>query len=210
MHLFGQLLLVGVLAGFYPATCFAAESPRSVLILDQSGPGVQGNLDFSASLRSVLNATGSAPVIVYAESLDLNYFATARHQQNLKAFIREKYLDTPIRLIVTLGSAALEFGLQLRTDRWSDIPIVFAGVEDERPDQNELPNVTGRTMSFSLSNAVRVARIVVPDLDAIALVGDPLDKQPFRRHFASQLPDIMNGLTLVDLTGLPLRDVKRR
>jgi len=210
MHLFGRLVLVCVFAGLYPATCRAADAPRSVLILDQSGPGLQGSIDISAALRSTLSTARSGEIVVYSENLDLTYFAGPRHTQILKTFIREKYLDTPIRLVVALGPAALEFALQLRTDAWSDLPIVFAAVEDARPDHHEPANVTGRTIKFLFANSIHAARIAVPNLDTIAMVGDTLDTQQFRRHFILQLPEAVAGLTLIDLMGLPLRDVKQR
>ena len=71
-------------------------------------------------------------------------------------------------------------------------------------------NVTGRTLRFSFARSVELARTLVPGLKQIVLVGDPFEKQPFRLHFKEEIPRGAAGLTLIDLTGLPLADVKKR
>ena len=50
----------------------------------------------------------------------------------------------------------------------------------------------------------------MPSLKQVVLVGDPFEKQPFRRHFKEEIPRAAADLTLTDLTGLPLVEVKKR
>ena len=71
-------------------------------------------------------------------------------------------------------------------------------------------NVTGRTLRFSFARSVELARTLVPGLKQIVLVGDPFEKQPFRLHFKEEIPRGAADLTLIDLTGLPLAEVKKR
>jgi signal transduction histidine kinase len=73
-----------------------------------------------------------------------------------------------------------------------------------------LPNVTGRFLEFSLGASVDAARALVTNLRQIILVGDPLDRQPFRGHFAGELPGLSKNLEVTNLSGLPLAEVKQR
>ena len=63
---------------------------------------------------------------------------------------------------------------------------------------------------MTLADMVSSARAVVPNLGQVALVGDRLEKQTFRSHFVRELPAALSGLELIDLTGLPMREVTQR
>ena len=62
---------------------------------------------------------------------------------------------------------------------------------------------------FSIKGSIEIARALVPDLKQIVLVGDPLERQPFRRHFKAELAQAAPELILKDITGLPLAEVKK-
>jgi signal transduction histidine kinase len=92
-----------------------------------------------------------------------------------------------------------------------DLPVVFASVDEPSLARLRLPpNVTGTTYQLSLSEAVRSARVLVPKLKRIALVGEPLEKQPARRHYQQEIPIFAKEYELIDLTNLPMAELKRR
>jgi signal transduction histidine kinase len=195
----------------FPTVAAAEALPRSVLILDQSNPGVPWYIALSAAFRSTLNANSASPVVLYAENLDLSRFDGPQYQKVLDTYLRDKYRDKPIDVIVAVGAAALELALRLRTDFWAETPIVFTAVDHEAAARLNLPaGVTGTTIRLSLHNAVTAARALAPNLQRIALVGDPLDRQPFRRHFAGEVAQFATQLEFIDLTGLPMTEVRAR
>jgi ABC-type uncharacterized transport system substrate-binding protein len=55
-----------------------------------------------------------------------------------------------------------------------------------------------------------VARAVVPDLKTVAFVGDPVENQTIYRHWKDEIPAAIKGLQTIDLSGLPLRQVRQR
>ena len=57
---------------------------------------------------------------------------------------------------------------------------------------------------------VNVARIVVPNLKAVAIVGDPLERQTFYRHFTDEVPAVAAQLEIVNLMDLPLAELAKR
>jgi signal transduction histidine kinase len=151
---------------------------------------------------------------IYAVNLDFNDFSGPRYRATLRTYLKDKYFESPIGVMFAVGSSALEFALQLRSEQWPDIPIVFAAADEDSVtkiiDSATTRNVTGRTLRFSLTRSVEVARALVPGLKQIALVGDPLERQPFRRHFKEELRQATANLALIDLTGLPLAQVRGR
>ena len=212
MQVIRRCLAIVLLAGFFSSAGLADALPRSLLILNEGSAGIQGYADTAAALRATINAGASEPFAFYIEDLDLNLFQGLKYQKALLTYLREKYFDRRIGIIVANGTEALKLALQLRSDpRWGEIPIVFATVDERRVRSlMPLPNVTGRFLEFSLGASVDAARALVTNLRQIILVGDPLDRQPFRGHFAGELPGLSKNLEVTNLSGLPLAEVKQR
>jgi ABC-type uncharacterized transport system substrate-binding protein len=210
--MFRRWLTIGLVACCYPGTCQSDPLSRSVLILNESSPEIQGYLDITAAQRSTLNAQSPSPFAIYVENLSLNEFGAAQYQKTFLTYLREKYVDTPIGIVAANGIEALRVALQLRADeRWSGIAIVFSAVDEQRARSlMPLPNVTGRFVQFSLSSSIDAARALVKNLRQVVLVGDPLDRQPFRRHFLDELASAAVNLEIINLLGLPLEQVKKR
>ncbi|HEY2757158.1 MAG TPA: ABC transporter substrate binding protein [Pseudolabrys sp.] len=191
--------------------CAADPVTRTVLILDQSTSGLAAYGRLSGALRTTINADIVHATTIYAEHLDMSLFRGPAYERTLTNYLRDKYNDTPIAIIVAIGAAALEFALKLRATQFAAVPIVFCAVDARMIHRQTLPpNVTGQTIRLSLNSYVDVARALIPDLAKIVLVGDPLERQPFRQEFAAELPSIASTVTVDNLLGLPLADVTRR
>ncbi len=205
-------LVLFPLAASYPCTAPAAEPrPRSVLLLDQSEPNAPFGLQFRAALRVELS------IRVRRSGHDL--FRGDRHRPLWRSrfdavcanISREKYKDKKIGVIVVHGSAALELLLRLRDDIWPQVPVVFALVDEHRLAKLKLPaDMTGRTVRLKFEHVVEMAQTMVPGLKRIALVGDKLEGQPFFGHFAQEIPAFKDRFEFIDLTGLPLEEVRKR
>lgn len=191
-----------------------AQPPlRSVLLLSQTelglaGPGLR---EAASAFREALMAR--VPVRIYVESLDFRYFQGESYETTIKNYLRDKYRNIPIEVLVTLGPSAFEFGLKVRSERWPAVPIVFAAADEtiiaKAAVGAENMNVAGRILEISLAKSVEAARALVPDLKQVVLVGAPFEKQAFRQHFVEELPEIKKSLSVTDLSGQPLAEVKK-
>jgi len=197
------------------APSVAAERPaRAILLLCESALGVVGP-GYAEAIRAFRATLRDAwPARVYVENLDLKYFRGPAYEASVKHYLETKYRDVPIAVLVTFGPSALEFGIGLRSEHWPDVPVVVAASDDLTvaravPDASET-KVTGRTLLLSLTKSVAVARMLVPDLKQIVLVGDALQKQRIRHRFIEELPEVAKSLSLIDLTGRTLDEVKDR
>ena len=91
------------------------------------------------------------------------------------------------------------------------VPAIFITANDtDHRSLMPLTNVTGRFVQLSLSGSIDAARTLVHNLRQVALVGDPLDRQPFRGHFLGELASAAANLEIINLLGLPLEQVKKR
>jgi hypothetical protein len=91
------LRIIGLtIAALAPAIAATAEPlPRSVLILDQSDADSPWYAAFAATFRSTLNAGSAKCISIYEEHLDLSRFGGSRHDELLRAYLREKFRARP-------------------------------------------------------------------------------------------------------------------
>lgn len=196
------------------AKCWAASPARAVLVIDESGPGMTnpGNFALADNLRRTLDAQ-SPPINVYLENLDAKHFRGPRYAEATRNFLTEKYRDLDLAVIVAVGDGAVEFVMQ-QMSVWREVPLVFVTANAETGSQLETARkdrpMTGTFANLSLATAITAGHILVPNLKSVALVGDRLELQPPRRHFVGQWPAVAANLDLIDLTGLPMSDLKKR
>ena len=202
-HLIMAVLLTAPLA--------AQPSSRSVLLLDQSSAGLPFNTALATAVRLTLSAESKVPISFYAEHLDANRFFGSDYEEGILSFFRKKYRDKTIDVVVVVGSAALDFISRRRAELWPNVPVVFAAIDEATIARVTLPpNLTGVTMQLTLQDMVRTANIVVPNLKRIAIVGDPLERQTFYRHFLDEVPTVATQYEIINLMNLPMGELKRR
>lgn len=208
MRLLRFALVVAIL---WPPLLAAEPLPRSVLLIEQENQSRVWNFDLSTAFRSAIGTIEGPPITVYADNLDLARVSGVSYELALRNFFLQKYKGIPIGVIVVTGARALDFAVSIRSDLWPDVPIIFAAVDEATAARMAtVPNVTGHTMRITLRDMVSTARIVDPGVKRIALVGDPLDRNTYFRGFIEELPEQSKQLQFIDLTGLPMAEIKKR
>lgn len=191
---------------------FAGEPrPRSILVLDQSD--ISGPLfhQIFSALTETLHKDPGTPVTVYFESLDLSRFTGSDYEESLQRHLQVKYRDKPIGVLVPVGASALASVLRWRTPLWPGVPVVFAQVDESAFARLKPPaDVTGVIMKLRLADMVTSARAVVADLRRVAFVGDAWEGQTAYRDWKEEIPVATAGLEVIDLIGLPMRELRKR
>jgi hypothetical protein len=72
------------------------------------------------------------------------------------------------------------------------------------------PNVTGRIMKLRFQDMMSTARPVVHDLKGIAILGEPWERQTINRNIPSEIPTAAGDVNVVDWTGVPMRELRKR
>jgi len=207
--LLSATILVACLSSAVPTT--AATLPGTVLVLNRSIPYTEYFGKVLASFQSTLKAGSDIPITIYSEQLEYNHFKGPEYENLLYTFIKEKFRSTPIGVIVADGFDALQFAVRLRTELDPAIPIVFSNIDDgTAAELRFLSNVTGTTIQRPVSHALITAKVLVPGLRRIAVVGDPLEEQAYRRHYKKEFLAIDKGVEVIDLTGLPMNELRKQ
>src|SRR5262249_7866667 len=157
MSWIGRVLAISLLVTLGAVPGKAEALPRSLLVLDQSGPGMfsPGYFEIAFNLRSALTDKSTPPVTIYLENIDFGRFYVPQYDETVRRFLEDKYRNIAIGVILAIGSSALQFALQLRSDRWREIPIVFAGTDTDSVNRLkpaiEERDVTGTFIRISLA-----------------------------------------------------------
>jgi signal transduction histidine kinase len=199
------LLIVWLLTATATLTsAVAAPLPRAVLVIDESDPSSGAPTTFSATLRATLSNVKPS-VAVFGETVDLTRFSGPKQETILRTYIQQKYSDVRFGVIVAVGASAFDLVKRWRPELWPDVPIVFAAIDemtaaDLKPDSNS----TGLVMQRTINSMMTAARILVPDLQGVAVLGGSLSRDPYRLQYLVELPMLATETKLIDLTGLPL------
>jgi ABC-type uncharacterized transport system substrate-binding protein len=207
-------LLCGVvgflIACIAPAVTPRAEPlPRSVLFLDHNGPSEPFGQGMSAAFHKTISASQREHVAIYAETLDLIRSSGSGYQDVLKTYLREKYRDIPIGVIVAPGTAALSFMLPARAEIWPEVPAIFVSNPASAAEARAVPGVTGMIRQQPLQASVSTAQALMPGLKSIALVGDVPRQHYQRARFKEQIAALTDVET-IDLTGLRMAELLQR
>jgi signal transduction histidine kinase len=169
------------------------------------------NAAVTSAIRSTINVGTKSPISFYSEHLDANRFSGPEYENEFVQFLKAKYRERHIDVVIVFGVSALDFIARRREQLWPSVPVVFAAIDEATMSRRTLPNnVTGATVQLTLQDMVKVARIVMPNLKAVAIVGDPLERQTFYRHFIDEIPAVAAQLEIVDLMDLPLAELAKR
>jgi signal transduction histidine kinase len=201
-------MIVAMTAGLAPAISEAAESlPRAVLIIDETDPGKSAPTTFSATLRATLDET-TPHVAVYGDNLDLSQFAGPRQEEILRRYLQEKYRDRHFGVIAAVGASAFKLVRSWRSELWPGVPVVFAAIDEYGAAQFTTtdPDTTGLIMRRTIKLMVAAARVLVPRLKGVAVVGGSLERDPYRRQYIEELQILATQLDVTNLTGLSLAD----
>jgi signal transduction histidine kinase len=217
---FGSILMRGsiirlavALTVLWASTCCAGAEvrPRSILVLDQSELRGPFYYQLFSGLSEVVSKETRSHTTLYAENLDLSRFSGAAYEQSLQRYLKEKYRDRPIGVVVTMGAATLELVLRWRGELWPGTPVVFALVDElDFARLKPPPDVTGTIVKLRLADSIAVARTVVPELKTIVLIGDQWDRQVVFRNWKHELPVAAAGLNVVEIVGQTMRDIRSR
>ena len=112
-------------------------------------------------------------MIPSVEFLDGKRDTSAEHAQLLFEFLLRKYHGVRFDLIVTLDDFALQFAFAHRQQLSPDAPIVFAGVNNYRPEMLVgQPKVTGVVEAFDFTRSFELLRKLRPKSRTIHLICD--------------------------------------
>ena len=202
-------LLMSCLTAAVPAA--AAPVPKSVLVVHQWDENLVWYGEFITEFSATIRANSPEPIAIFAEHLDLGRFKGATQLETLHNYIRQKYAERDIGIVISVGPSALPFAVAIRAEMWPEASLVFAAATDAAAaGLNLAAEMTGSIVELSAQEMIGIARALVPNLQRVVLLGDPWDDKDIHHNIKRELPAAAGGIEVIDLTGLALPEIRRR
>lgn len=204
--------LVLLLLPLLGVTQVLAQSRQDVLLLFDEDNDLPGLATINRSLRLGFEAQLSDRVGFYTESLQLSQFKNDDYDLLLADYFRRKYDNKRVDLVVAVMEPSLDFLLRHRDTLFTNVPIVFCGVDSHDLDGRVLPpDVTGVMMKRNFAPTLETALKLQPETREVFVIGGTsrFDQQ-IQAIARRDLEPFDGRVTIHWLTALPMDDLVTR
>jgi len=162
-----------------PSVARAQQSaaPKRVLVLYWYGKDFPANVRFDQSFHAALQSAPDGTVEYYPEYLESDRFPGESQAQGLCDYLRRKYADRTIDVVVAAGRPALEFLLKNRHGLFTKTPIVF--LMSSYPMKEELaaePGLTGIVTNNTYRKTLDLALRLHPGTEQVFIISGTLER----------------------------------
>jgi PAS domain S-box-containing protein len=183
------------------------EPHHRVLVLLSERRELPGNAAFEESFRAALASAPSGPVEVYAESLDVARFSSPGDRQAQVDFLRQRYADKKLDLVITVGEPALAVVAKHGGTIFPATPVVASSAPS--PSVGSLPpTITSVIPRVQMRPTFELALRLHPRTRRVVVVAGT---SPYDRIYAAQarreLRETAPGLEIAELGDGPMARV---
>jgi signal transduction histidine kinase len=195
-----------------PALARAASStpsaPPSVLVVDAAEPGQRERVAFQEAFGEALQ--GPSAVAIHNFNLELGRPGGSSSASALDARVRERYQGVKPSVIVALTDPAIEAALRWRDALWSGSPVLCLQSTGEPSAASTAPQAAVIRVYADPAATLRTALQLLPDSRNVAIVGGAEARGRLASTLATTVRSIDGRLSVIDLVGLPMPELRRR
>jgi PAS domain S-box-containing protein len=172
--------------------------PKGVLVLIWKGKDNPSNIPFEKGVQTGLGSAPAGSFEYYPEYLGDNRFPEERQSMAMRDYLREKYSDDRIGVILTLSKNGLNFLLKYRSELFPKTPIVFHTNSPSDLDKKVDPNSVAVMVEDAYRNTIDMALKLRPETrEVLIIAGDA-------KHDMKKDMDIRKGLKEFEDKGVKL------
>ena len=202
----GRVSLLLVLMTLMTSVASAQDAKKRALVLYWESKDFVGNISFDKGFQAGLSADPSSKVEVFSEYLDTTRFPGEKQNELLHDYLREKYANQKIDVVVATPDPALNFLLKYRTDLFPDCPIVFVAVKRPPPEVLAAgPGLTGIIRANTHRKTLDLALKLHPGTkDVFVISGTPEHDKRFETIAREELAGYDKRFRITYLTDLSI------
>ena len=203
------LLLGGNAAGAAPSSEGSPTPPQRVLVISSERSDLPSIPAFERGLREKLSEP-DGKIELFVEYADFGRFPERAHQAAFMRYLRDRYSERRIDVVVPFQEASLEFLLAHRGELFPGVPVVAAGTEHRRVEGSKLPpGITTIPIIYDYDRTLQLALALQPDAREVLVVHGVADFDRRRREDVRRsLERLAPRLRYRMLSGVPLPDIE--
>lgn len=165
------ILIFTAVAGW--ETSAAALNKKYVLIINSYSEGLSWTSEENEGILEKLQENHEM-LDTAIEYMDWKAYPTSENLQYLHDYMKYKYSQKKIDLIITTDDAALSFALENRREMFGGAPVVFCGVNSSGVEAltKDRQDVTGIVEQVDLEGTIKAAMEINPNLKKIYMIFD--------------------------------------
>ena len=185
---------------------------KKVVVLYWESKDSVGNISFDKGLQAGLLADPSSKWELFSEYLDSTRFPGEHQTELLHEYLREKYKNQKIDVVVATPDPAFDFLLKNRTDLFANSPIVFVAVKRPPPEMLAAgPGLTGIIRANTYRKTLDLAMKLHPETtDVFVVSGTPEHDKRFEETAREELAGYDQRFRITYLTDLPIDELMNR
>lgn len=203
--------------GFLLLVCGYADAqqpaqPKRVLVLYWYNKDHPWNVGFEQSFESTLRSSSDPAIEYYPEYLENNRFPGEKQALLFRDYLRQKYADHPLDVVVANSDYSLDFLLRYRKDLFPTTPIVF--VATQVPTAEQLAAGAGLTGLQIINDHRQNLELMLklhPGTQQVFVISGTIEHDKRLESLAKQqLQGYEKNVQLVYLTDLSLEELTAR
>src|SRR5687767_5449698 len=174
------LALAALLCTSTPSAEAQFASTRSVLTIHAGAENFPSNPILDAGIRDRLLADPEVPTDYFTEYLESDLFPGDEASLAFKDYLRRKYQDRTIDVVIAMTDTSLRFILDHRSELFPDVPIVFFGLAGpDETTRNAGGGITGVRTGVAYAETLKLALTLHPSTQRVFVVAVASDEQTF-------------------------------
>src|SRR5262245_61129208 len=177
---------------------------KGVLVLDWYNKDHPWNVKFDQSFRASLESASAKTVEYYFEYLESNRFPGEKQSQLLRDYLRQKYADHRIDVVVANSDASLDFMRKYRDSLFTHTPIVFVAARYPRAEELAVaPGLTGIININAHRKTLDLALALHPGAEQVFVISGTIQRdKKFETLAREELEGYENRVRITYLTDL--------
>lgn len=181
-------------------TSAPARPIKRVLMIHSGAEAYPGSARLDAAITKVLYAHPAIEIDYHVEFLENEEFGETA-DASLRDYIRMKFRDRPLDIVMANTTPAVQFALQHRAELFPDVPIVFvAAAPPAELLRREIPGVTGIVRDPSQTETLDVALTLHPGTTRVHVVAYAPGVEGYLQRVQTQLTPIAKRVTVTFAT----------
>jgi signal transduction histidine kinase len=157
---------------------FADAQPRYAVLAIHWGPeDYPATPVVNAAIRQALTSDANVPIDYFTEYLESDILDVRSASEALAEYIRRKYRERRIDVVLAIADPALRFVLDYRTELFPNAAIVYSGVAAPESEGRPAVGVTGELRGTAYVETLEFALKLHPSTEQVFVIANSHDAQ---------------------------------